>query len=236
LRQNVERICVQMTKTGLHMKHENRSPRDAERVNDEVQFHRDHHRRRILQLDRLNNVVSGESSDSPFSLAGSQGWPLSQRIERAGRHVPGQRYRGYGHRAEKSRTHYLQAWITENGKSDQTGRRHGCPWFRKPFKHTARRWSKIRRCVCPGSGFRNQMILNADLERGMFWVRGGLSHSPLVRYFIDGVRSLSKRISHFRKLLISPRFALATHVITNPSSINPSTGMGSGMRSSGLTK
>jgi hypothetical protein len=31
----------------------------------------------------------------------------------------------------------------------------------------------------------------------------------LARYFLDGVRSLSERISHFRKLLIRVRFDLA---------------------------
>ena len=44
------------------------------------------------------------------------------------------------------------------------------------------------------------------------------------------------KISHFRKLLIAARCIFATQPITLASSINPNTGMPSGIRSSGLTK
>jgi hypothetical protein len=57
--------------------------------------------------------------------------------------------------------------------------------------------------------------------------------SGLVRY---PIKCQLQAISHFRKLLIAVRFALATQPITAASSINPNTGMASGIRSNGLRK
>src|SRR5216684_4997915 len=72
-------------------------------------------------------------------------------------------------------------------------------------------------------------------EEGMLYGRRGCS-LRFLRVFPGWSQVPLTEVSQFRKLLMRVRFALATQAITYASSINPSTGTESGMRSNGLTK